>query len=246
MPLTVNRAKTIDDTLPTTMAEDSLSYGKEEYISFSVTSENTKHLDYILRNYFVLALISLCVNIFSKNKGLRLTKLFFVILVIFLCFCKIPNNPIDSDLKTCSKTEFYTTESMKLQENLGNINRNSTLAYFAISKLRNKSIHFRKFYQILILPSGDVSLNPGPSQMQLNDDKLWKSLITRGLHFCHLNVNSLLSRIDEIRDISNRIKPAVLGITESKPDSSVTNSEVNINGYSNIRNDRNRNGGGVA
>ena len=35
-------------------------------------------------------------------------------------------------------------------------------------------------------------------------------------------------------------------ITESKLDSSVTNAEVNINGYSIIRNDRNRNGGGVA
>ena len=113
VPLIVNQAKTIDGMLPMTMAEDSLSYGKEEYISFSFTSENTKHLDYILRNYFILALISFCVNIFSKNKGLRLTKLSFAIFVIFLCFCKIPNNPIDSDLKTCSKTEFYPTESIK-------------------------------------------------------------------------------------------------------------------------------------
>ena len=34
-----------------------------------------------------------------------------------------------------------------------------------------------------------------------------------------MNVNSLLSKTDEIRDIVNRIKPAVLGITESKLDS---------------------------
>ena len=53
VPLIVNQAKTIDGTLPTTMAEGRLSYGKEEYISFSVTSENTKHLDYIIRNYFI-------------------------------------------------------------------------------------------------------------------------------------------------------------------------------------------------
>ena len=71
-------------------------------------------------------------------------------------------------------------------------------------------------------------------------------LKTRGLHFCHLNINSLLSKIDELRDIINYIRPAILGITESKLDSSVTNAEVNINGYSIIRNDRNRNGGGVA
>ena len=48
------------------------------------------------------------------------------------------------------------------------------------------------------------------------------------------------------RDIANCIKAAVLGITESKLDSSVTNMGVNINGYRIIRNDRNRHGGGVA
>ena len=82
--------------------------------------------------------------------------------------------------------------------------------------------------------------------MQFINDKTWELLKTRGLHFCHLNINSLLSKIDELRDIINYIRPAILGITESKLDSSVTNAEVNINGYSIIRNDRNRNGGGVA
>ena len=59
-------------------------------------------------------------------------------------------------------------------------------------------------------------------------------------------MNSLFSKIDELRDITNYVKPAILGITESKLDSSVKNAEVNINGYSIIRNDRNRNGAGVA
>ena len=66
------------------------------------------------------------------------------------------------------------------------------------------------------------------------------------LIFFHLKVNSLLSKIDELRDITNYIRPVILGITESKLDSSVTNAEVNINGYSIIRNDRDRNCGGVA
>ena len=67
-------------------------------------------------------------------------------------------------------------------------------------------------------------------------------LNTRGFHLSHLNVNGLLSKIEELRDITNYIKPAILGITESKLDSSVKNAEVNINGYSIIRNDKNRNG----
>ena len=75
---------------------------------------------------------------------------------------------------------------------------------------------------------------------------LKESLKTRGLYFCHLNVNSSLSKTDELRDITNYIRPSILGITESKWDRSVTNAEVNINGYRIIRNDRNKNGGGVA
>ena len=141
---------------------------------------------------------------------------------------------------------FSSSEPLKLQENLNNVNGNTSLAYFTISKLRNKSKHFFKFYQILFLLSSDISLNPGPCQMQFIDGKTWEPLKTRGLHFFHLNVNSLLSKIDEPRDITNYIKPAILGITESKLDSSVTNAEVNINGYSIIRNDKNRNGGGAA
>ena len=78
--------------------------------------------------------------------------------------------------------------------------------------------------------------------MQFIDDKTWEPLKTLGLHCRHLNVNSLLFKIDELRDITIYIKPAILGITESKLNSSVTITEVNINGYSIIRSDRNRNG----
>ena len=50
----------------------------------------------------------------------------------------------------------------------------------------------------------------------------------------------------KLRDITNYIRPAILGIIESKQDNSVTNTEVNINSYSIIRNDGNRNDEGVA
>ena len=89
-------------------------------------------------------------------------------------------------------------------------------------------------------------LNPGACQMQFIDGKTWKPLKTWGLYFCHLNVNSSLSKIDELRDITNYIRPVILGITESELDSFVTDAEVNINGYSIIRNDRNGIGWGVA
>ena len=59
-------------------------------------------------------------------------------------------------------------------------------------------------------------------------------------------MNGCLSKIDKPRDITNYIKPEILGIKEPKLIISVTNAEVNNNGYSIIRNDRNRNGGGFA
>ena len=65
-------------------------------------------------------------------------------------------------------------------------------------------------------------------------------------NFIHLNINSLLPKIDELRSIARKSNAAVIGITESKLDESVLNSEIYIDNYSLIRCDRNRHGGGVA
>ena len=66
------------------------------------------------------------------------------------------------------------------------------------------------------------------------------------MHFIHVNVNSLLSKTEELRDFVGPTKPAILGITESKLDSSASDQKVNISGYSIFRSGRNRYGGGVA
>ena len=63
------------------------------------------------------------------------------------------------------------------------------------------------------------------------------------MHFIHVNVNSLLSKTEELRDFVGPTKPAILGITESKLDSSAPDQEFNISGYSILRSGRNRYGG---
>ena len=68
----------------------------------------------------------------------------------------------------------------------------------------------------------------------------------RGLHFLHLNINSLLPKIDELRLIANKTNAAVIGISESKLDKSVLDGEVGIDGCEIKRCDRDRHGGGVA
>ena len=74
----------------------------------------------------------------------------------------------------------------------------------------------------------------------------WKVFNKRGLHLIHLNINSLLSKIVELCAIAKKSRAAVIGITESKLDESVTDEEINIDGYELIQSDWNRHGGGVA
>ena len=99
----------------------------------------------------------------------------------------------------------------------------------------------------LLLLSGDASLNPGPVQRSPDiSSTIWEPLNKKGLHFLHININSLLLKKDEIRCIANKTKAAIIGITESKLDHTVPDSEVNFPGYDILRCDRNRSGGGVA
>ena len=62
----------------------------------------------------------------------------------------------------------------------------------------------------------------------------------------HLNINSLLHKIDELRHMARLRNETAIGICESKLDKSITISEILIDNYDLLRCDCNRNGGGVA
>ena len=92
-----------------------------------------------------------------------------------------------------------------------------------------------------------------PSETQSNSDldtssstDNWKVFNKRGLHLIHLNINSILSKIDELLAIAKESRASVIGITESKLDKTVLDKEINTDGYELARSDRNRHGGGVA
>ena len=62
----------------------------------------------------------------------------------------------------------------------------------------------------------------------------------------HININSLLPKINELRYIAKVNEAAVIGISESKLDDSILSFEIQIENYDLFRSDRNRHGGGVA
>ena len=67
----------------------------------------------------------------------------------------------------------------------------------------------------------------------------------KGLRIASLNVNSIVSHIDEMRILLESKSIDILLTNESKIDDTVLDNQIYISGYNIIRNDRNRNGGGV-
>ena len=93
----------------------------------------------------------------------------------------------------------------------------------------------------------DISLNPRPLiNPQLFKKEEWQAFSNRGLRVIHLNINNLLPKIDTLRDIAKRTNAAVIGISESKLDSTVLDPEIYIQKYEILCFDRNRHRGGVA
>ena len=100
--------------------------------------------------------------------------------------------------------------------------------------------------EMLLILSGDINLNPGPVNMHQIKDRKFEVFTRKGLHFIHLNINSLLPKIDELQYIAKNSNAAVIGISESKLDNTIYDSQVAIDGYKIVLNDRNRKGGDVA
>ena len=119
------------------------------------------------------------------------------------------------------------------------------LHFFVPSKFeyRNKD----SFFKLLLLLSGDISLNPGHSHInETSNNNKWDVFKARGLHFIHININRLLPKIEQLRRIACQSNAAVIGISESKLDNSIFDSEIGIDGYNTLHFNRNRHGGGVA
>ena len=62
-----------------------------------------------------------------------------------------------------------------------------------------------------------MSLNLGSNhQHKLQCLNEWNIFKSRGLHFIHININSLLPKIEELRIIAKSTNAAIIGISESK------------------------------
>ena len=66
------------------------------------------------------------------------------------------------------------------------------------------------------------------------------------MHFIHLNINSILPKIDEIRYIAKLTNATVIRLSETKLDNAVFSSELEIEGCDLVTSDQSQRGGSVA
>ena len=82
-----------------------------------------------------------------------------------------------------------------------------------------------------LLLSGVINLDSRPvTRHQLNNPK-FEAFNNKWLHLVHRNINSLLSKKDELCNIAKCSNAAVIGIAETKLDNTVYDSEVTIDGW---------------
>ena len=177
-------------------------------------------------NTFFLVILFVIFRVFNRKrrKYLKLCYLAMFLIVIFLLKLQIkdglPSN--FTSLQKCSTNEFFNLETITSCHYIQHIILHRNLVCLAISNLKYRN--YNSFYQVLFLLSGDVSLNPGPAQISPPVNvNIWEPFNKKGLHFLHINKNSLLPKINELKCI-----------------------EINLPGYDILQCDRNRNGGGVA
>ena len=148
-------------------------------------------------------------------------------------------------IKFFNKIQFFTLEFIHTSDDLISFRFNYLCKSHTIPKVQQKNN--KSFLRILLLLSGAISLNLGPfynnQPLHSNELNIFRS---RGIHLIHLNVNSFLPKIDEMRYIAESTRATVIGITESKLNESVFQLEIQIDNYDLLRCGRNRNGRGVA
>ena len=94
-----------------------------------------------------------------------------------------------------------------------------------------------------------LSLSP-EYQAIINNNNLNMRYLSKGLHFCNLNIQHIIPKLDELRIVmATENCPDILGLCETFLNPIISNNQVRIEGYDFLRKDRadiqNKTGGGI-
>ena len=148
---------------------------------------------------------------------------------------------IFNTLEKENKEEFLTYSTFCTLEQIEKNILRKRLSQDALSKVHlNK---YGSYFKFILLLSGDINLNPGPTAPKRNDilwellpfhnssfstermdyqfdplfvvgNDAWNIFQKRSMHFIHLNINSILPKIDEICYVAKLTTATVIGLSE--------------------------------
>ena len=122
-------------------------------------------------------------------------------------------------LKNIATSEFFTYEPIKA----------SNFASMVCFNWKLNLFFFFTYFKLILLPSVNISLNPGPiNGFQEQNYDQWTVFKIRVLHFVHININSLLPKVDELRYIAKLSEDAVIVISESILNECVLSSQIQL------------------
>ena len=165
---------------------------------------------------------------------MKLTYLLIVLIFLQIHLDSPSRQKTYLKINVFDKIQFFTLEFIHTCDDLFSFRFNYLCKFHTIPKL--KRMNNKSFLSILLVFVGDISLNPGPiyNNQSLHSNE-WNVFRSKEIHLIHLNVNSLLPKIDEIHYIAERTKAAVIGITEYKLDESIFKSKMEIDNYDLLR-----------
>ena len=148
-------------------------------------------------------------------------------LIAFICFYSLTGlcfpRCIFIEFKACNQIDFFTLDFTYICDELVGSHSSLLCKFYTISKF--KGINSKSFHRILFILSGTISLNPGHvynSQSSCSNELI--VFKAKGIHLIHLNINSLLPKINKIFYVDAHIN--VIKISESKLDQTIFQSEI--------------------
>ena len=135
---------------------------KIDFTHLSTQSSKT----YLFENIWIISIIFVIFVTKLKRRKMKNNFLLYLlkIVIIYLLISSVNYNGHkqnkNNELKNCTDLEFFTIESIKLNNKISYSLLKTNLNLMVISKLKFKK-HVN-FFKYLLLLSGDINLNPGP------------------------------------------------------------------------------------
>jgi len=184
----------------------------------------------------------------GKQSRVALFPKFLIYLLFFVMKNENSSKNVRDDIENLANHDFFTYESILASNKMSVVASKQNFMLFKLFYLKIRKNENIAFLFFLLLLAGDIESNPGEILLDCvtHPRDKFQPFKKRGMHFTHININSILPKIDELRLIASETKCVVISVSETKLDETIQDEEISIHGYNLIRKDRTRNGGGVA